>query len=114
MGFRKVGNLRLAMNRDRMDEYHQYAATANTIGVNVQFLSPAEIKKLWPLCTTADLVGGILHPDDGYIQPADVTQALARGECARRHHLSQHCCPGDRRLIFGQVAGKDLKWRHPL
>jgi dimethylglycine dehydrogenase len=83
VGLKQVGNLRLAMNQDRMDEYYQYAATARTIGIDVQFLTPAEIKKLWPLCSTDGLVGGILHPDDGYIQPADLTQALAKGARAR-------------------------------
>ncbi|MFQ6005318.1 MAG: FAD-dependent oxidoreductase [Woeseia sp.] len=83
VGFKQVGNLRLAMNDDRMDEYYQYAATARTIGVNVEFLTPAEIKKLWPLCNIDGLVGGIFHPDDGYIQPADLTQALAKGARAR-------------------------------
>ena len=83
VGFSKVGNLRLAMNQDRMDEYYQYAATARTIGVNVEFLNPAEIKKLWPMCDTDGLVGALHHPDDGYIQPADLTQALARGARAR-------------------------------
>ena len=79
VGFSQVGNLRLAMNQDRMDEYYQYAATARTIGIDVQFLTPGEIKKLWPLCNIEGLVGGIFHPDDGYIQPADLTQALAKG-----------------------------------
>lgn len=83
VGFSQVGNLRLAMNQDRMDEYCQYAATARTIGINVQFLSPDEIRKLWPLCNIDGLVGGIFHPDDGYIQPADLTQALAKGARAR-------------------------------
>lgn len=83
VGFSKVGNLRLAMNRDRMDEYHQYAATARTIGINVEFLTPDEVRKLWPLCETDGLVGAIYHPDDGYIQPADLTQALAKGARAR-------------------------------
>ena len=83
VGFAQVGNLRLAMNRDRMDEYYQYAATAKTIGVDVQFLTPEEIKKLWPMCNIDGLVGGIIHPDDGYIQPADLTQALAKGARAR-------------------------------
>lgn len=83
VGFSRVGNLRLAMNDDRMDEYYQYAATAKTIGVDVRFLTPAEIGELWPLCDTDGLVGGILHPEDGYIQPADLTQALARGARAR-------------------------------
>jgi dimethylglycine dehydrogenase len=83
VGFHQVGNLRLAMNDDRMDEYYQYAATARTIGVNVQFLTAAEIHKLWPLCNPDGLVGGIFHPDDGYIQPADLTQAFAKGARAR-------------------------------
>ena len=83
VGFKKVGNLRLAMNDDRMDEYYQYAATARTIGIDVRFLTPDEIGKLWPLCNTEGLVGGIFHPEDGYIQPADLTQALAKGARAR-------------------------------
>ncbi len=83
VGFARVGNLRLAMNDDRMDEYYQYAATARTIGIDVQFLTPEEIGKLWPLCNIDGLVGGIFHPEDGYIQPADLTQALAKGARAR-------------------------------
>ena len=83
VGFAKVGNLRLAMNDDRMDEYYQYAATAKTIGIDVRFLTPDEILKLWPMCNIDGLVGGIFHPDDGYIQPADLTQALAKGARGR-------------------------------
>ncbi len=83
VGFARVGNIRLAMNQDRMDEYHQYAATAKTIGVDVRFLTPDDILELWPLCNIDGLVGGIVHPDDGYIQPADLTQALAKGARAR-------------------------------
>ncbi|MDH4110291.1 MAG: FAD-dependent oxidoreductase [Gammaproteobacteria bacterium] len=90
VGFRRVGNLRLAMNSDRMDEYYQYAATARTIGINVRFLEPADIRKLWPLCNTDGLVGGIYHPDDGYIQPADLTQALAKGARARGATIYRH------------------------
>lgn len=79
VGMKACGNLRLAMSQDRMDEYLQYAATAKTIGIDVQFLTPEEVKELWPLCVTDGLVGAIYHPEDGYIQPADLTQALAKG-----------------------------------
>ena len=82
VGLRLVGNIRLAMNRDRMDEYRQYAGVARTIGVDVEFLTPGEIKEIWPLCNIDGLVGAIRHPGDGYVQPADLTQALATG--ARR------------------------------
>ncbi|MDP6691308.1 MAG: FAD-dependent oxidoreductase, partial [Alphaproteobacteria bacterium] len=79
VGFSQVSNIRLAMNRDRMDEYHQYAGVAETIGVEVKFLTPGEVQEIWPLCTIDGLVGAIQHPGDGYIQPADVTQAMATG-----------------------------------
>ncbi len=83
VGFSQVGNLRLAMNHERMDEYFQYAATAKTIGIDVKFLTPDEVKAIWPLCEIDNLVGAILHPEDGYIQPADLTQAMAKGARAR-------------------------------
>ena len=83
VGFSQVGNLRLAMNDDRMDEYYQYAATAKTIGIDVKFLTPKQVEEIWPLCKTENLVGAIYHPEDGYIQPADLTQAMAKGARAR-------------------------------
>ena len=79
VGFSVVSNIRLASTKDRMDEYHQYAGVAKTIGVDVKFLTPQQVKEIWPLCHTDDLVGAIQHPEDGYIQPADLTQALATG-----------------------------------
>ncbi|MFP6727972.1 MAG: FAD-dependent oxidoreductase [Alphaproteobacteria bacterium] len=79
VGLSQVSNIRLATNWDRMDEYHQYAGVARTIGIEVNFLKPEEIKELWPLCNIDGLVGAIQHPGDGYIQPADLTQALAIG-----------------------------------
>jgi dimethylglycine dehydrogenase len=62
-----------------MDEYYQYAGVAKTIGVEVKFLTPEQVKDIWPLCNTDGLIGAIQHPEDGYIQPADLTQALAKG-----------------------------------
>ena len=79
VGFRQVSNIRLAENQDRMDEYRQYAGVAETIGVKVNFLTPEEVQKVRPLCSTEGLVGAIQHPEDGYIQPNDLTQALAKG-----------------------------------
>ncbi len=79
VGFSVVSNIRLATTQDRMDEYHQYAGVAQTIGVNVKFLTPEQVKEIWPLCNIDGLVGAIQHPEDGYIQPADLTQALAKG-----------------------------------
>ncbi len=79
IGLRQVSNIRLARTQDRMDEYRFYAGVAETIGVEVNFLTPGEVKEIWPLCETDGLIGAIQHPRDGYIQPADLTQALATG-----------------------------------
>lgn len=78
-GFRKVTNVRLARTRTRWDEYMYYAGVARTIGVEVNILAPEDIRRLWPYVNVDGLLGAIQHPEDGYIQPADLTQALARG-----------------------------------
>jgi len=78
-GFSVVGNLRMAQTKARMDEYMLYASTAETVGVPFEWLTPAQMKERWPLLNTEDLEGAIYHPTDGYINPADVTQAMAKG-----------------------------------
>ncbi len=85
-GFSVVGNLRMAQTDERMDEYMLYATTAETVGIPFEWLTPSEIKSRWPLIQTDDLKGAIYHPTDGYINPADVTQAMAKG--ARQHGAS--------------------------
>jgi dimethylglycine dehydrogenase len=82
-GFAVVGNLRMAQTAARMDEYRLYSTTAETVGIEHQFLTPRQIKDRWPLVRTEDLVGALFHPQDGYINPADVTQGMAKG--ARQH-----------------------------
>ena len=89
VGFRVAGNLRLARTRARMDEYLKYCGTANTIGVPFRVVSAAEVKELWPLCNVDDLVGALYHPDDGYINPADLTMALAKGARANGATIRQ-------------------------
>jgi dimethylglycine dehydrogenase len=82
-GFSICGNLRMAQTKARMDEYALYGATAETVGIPYEWMTPAQIKDRWPLIRTEDLEGAIYHPTDGYINPADVTMAMAKG--ARQH-----------------------------
>jgi len=82
-GFSICGNLRMAQTDARMDEYMLYSSVAETAGVYHEFLTPAQMKERWPLLRTDDLKGALFHPQDGYINPADVTQAMAKG--ARQH-----------------------------
>ncbi|WP_306117797.1 MULTISPECIES: FAD-dependent oxidoreductase [unclassified Roseitalea] len=79
VGFSRCSNIRLAQTPDRWDEYMYYKGIAETLGIEVEVLTPDQVKAIWPLCETDGLIGAIRHPDDGYIQPADLTQALAKG-----------------------------------
>jgi dimethylglycine dehydrogenase len=85
-GFYVVGNLRMAQTDARMDEYMLYSSVAETADVYHEFLTPKEIRDRWPLLRTEDLKGALFHPQDGYINPADVTQAMAKG--ARQHGVT--------------------------
>jgi dimethylglycine dehydrogenase len=78
-GFSNVSNIRLAKTKDRWDEFMYYAGVAETLGIPVKILTPQELKEIWPLCNTDGLLGAIQHPEDGYIQPADLTQSMAKG-----------------------------------
>lgn len=105
-GFRKVSNVRLARSQDRWDEYEYYMGVAETIGINVKKITPEEIKELWPYVNTDGLLGGIQHPDDGYIQPADLTQALAKAARDRGGKIHRNTTvtaierlPGDKWLV---------------
>jgi len=90
VSFRQTGNLRLATNQDRMDEYKKYVGTANTLGVPFELITPSEVKKLWPLAEVDDLVGALYHPTDGHVAPVDVTQALAKGARNRGGTIHLH------------------------
>ncbi len=80
VGFHNCGSLRLASDQDRLDEYRWYAGSAATHGVEAHILDPQEVRRLWPLIENGDrILGGLYHPQDGHIAPADVTQALAKG-----------------------------------
>ena len=104
VGFSVVSNIRLANCQDRMDEYKYYAGVGSTVGVNVNFLTPDEVKEIWPLCNIEGLLGAIQHPDDGYIQPADLTQALCKGARNRGAEIYEHT------LVTAIDQQKDNSW----
>ncbi len=108
-GFSVVGNLRMAQTRDRMDEFHLYSSTAETVGIEHEFLTPDQIKSRWPLIRTDDLQGALYHPTDGYINPADVTMAMAKGarqrgvDIVRKRQVDSYDWAGDHWIVRGRV-----------
>ena len=77
-GWKMNGGLRLACNQNRWTEVKRQATTARSFGLDMQLLTPAEAQELWPLMTIDDVIGAAFLPTDGQVNPADITQALAR------------------------------------
>jgi 4-methylaminobutanoate oxidase (formaldehyde-forming) len=82
-GWKMTGCLRLATNQDRWTEFRRLATTAKSFGMEMHLVSPEEVKRMWPLMETSDLVGASWLPTDGQANPADITNSLAKG--ARMH-----------------------------
>jgi 4-methylaminobutanoate oxidase (formaldehyde-forming) len=78
-GFRPVGYLEVASNAERVEGLRRQADFARGYGIDVEQISPAEVKKLWPLMYTDDLLAGFFNPLDGRANPVDTTMALAKG-----------------------------------
>ena len=82
-GWKMTGCLRLATSADRWTEFRRLATTARSFGMDMHLLSPAEVKAIWPLMDSSDLIGASWLPTDGQASPSDITQSLAKG--ARMH-----------------------------
>ena len=81
-GWHEVGSLRLASSEERMEELRRQAGWAKTFGLPLELVSPAEAQELFPPMTTDGVLGAAYLPTDGYIDPSQLTLALAEG--ARR------------------------------
>jgi glycine cleavage system aminomethyltransferase T/glycine/D-amino acid oxidase-like deaminating enzyme len=81
-GWREVGSLRLASSPERMEEISRQAGWAKTFGLPLELVSPAEAQALFPPLTTDGVLGAAYLPTDGYVDPSQLTFALAEG--ARR------------------------------
>ncbi len=81
-GWREVGSLRLASSKERMEEIARQAGWAKTFGLPLELVSPAEAQRLFPPMSTDGVLGAAFLPTDGYIDPSQLTFALAEG--ARR------------------------------
>src|SRR6185503_3175072 len=78
-GLKAVGFIEVATDRDRLEEYRRVSAFNRLCGVDVLEISPGEVKELFPLARTDDILAGFYVKDDGRVNPVDVTMSLARG-----------------------------------
>jgi 4-methylaminobutanoate oxidase (formaldehyde-forming) len=78
-GFEPVGYLELATDKEWLEGLRRVAGYARTYGHTVEEISPSQVKKLWPLFETDDILAGFYCPDDGRTNPVDTTLSLAKG-----------------------------------
>ncbi len=78
-GFKAVGFIEIAADRDRLEEYRRVSAFNRHCGIDVQELSAAQVQDLFPLARTDDILAGFYVAGDGRANPVDITMSLARG-----------------------------------
>ena len=104
-GWKMNGGLRLACNDERWTEVRRQATTARSFGLDMQLLSPQEAQDLWPLMDIGDVVGAAFLPTDGQANPADITQALAKGARAKGAKLVENTPVTEILAEKGQIIG---------
>ncbi|MCW2755066.1 MAG: dependent oxidoreductase, partial [Marmoricola sp.] len=78
-GYCNVGGLVLARTPERMVQLARTAANGDAYGLETELIDPARAQELWPPMQVDDLLGALWLPGDGKVNPADLTQSLARG-----------------------------------
>ncbi len=79
MNYHVTGSIRLAHSKERMQEFEHVASMARAQGLGMEMQTVAELKDRYPFLETHDLVGGLWDALDGDIDPAQLTQAMAKG-----------------------------------
>jgi dimethylglycine dehydrogenase len=79
MNYHVTGAVRLAHNKERMQEFERVAGMARHQGLEMDICTPEELREFNPFMETHDLAGGLWDKLDGDIDPAQLTQALAKG-----------------------------------
>lgn len=75
----ETGSLRLACSPERVMELRRLATMAKSFGLPMDIISAERAQELFPLMSTTDVLAAAFLPTDGYIDPASVTMAIARG-----------------------------------
>ncbi len=91
INYHLTGSIRLAHTRDRVDEFRHVVSQARAQHIEFELLTASEIKSRHPLLELDDIRLGLWDPKDGDIDPAQLTQALAKGARDRGATVYRHC-----------------------
>ena len=87
-GWVECGGIRLASSEERLEELRRQAGWAKTFGLPLELISADEARELFPLMSTEGVLGAAWLPTDGYLDPSQLTFALA--ERARAGGVAVH------------------------
>ncbi len=104
-GWREVGSLRLASSPERMEEIARQSGWAKTFGLPLELISAAEAQELFPPMSIEGVLGAAYLPTDGYIDPSQLTLALAEGARRRGGEVQTHTRLQSITVRNGRVAG---------
>jgi dimethylglycine dehydrogenase len=97
-GFHKCGSVRIAENRDRLDQFRHLEAQAKHLDMPFEIIGPNEVRSLLPFMGLEGVLAGAYTPADGYTDPSSTTNALARGARDMGAVIHRHTpCTGMRR-----------------
>ncbi len=91
MNYHVTGSIRLAHSKERMQEFERAVSMGRYQGMDLHMMTNAEMKEAYPFMETHDLEGGMWDPDDGDIDPAQLTQALAKGAREMGARIERFC-----------------------
>tara|TARA_R110002049_G_scaffold44333_5_gene129993 strand:- start:44417 stop:46864 length:2448 start_codon:yes stop_codon:yes gene_type:complete len=91
MNYHVTGSVRLAHGKNRMMEFERACSMGNYQGLNLEMMDLAMIREKYPFIETHDLAGGLYDPNDGDIDPAQLTQALAKGARDMGARIERFC-----------------------
>jgi dimethylglycine dehydrogenase len=79
INYHVTGSIRLAHTQDRVDEFRHVVSQARAQGIEFDMMTQADIRARHPFIGTEGILAGLYDPHDGDIDPAQLTQALAKG-----------------------------------
>ncbi len=104
-GWKQCGSINVATTPDRLIELKRAAAQAHAFGVETEVIGAEEAGRYWPEMRTDDIAGAAWIPGDGKANPADLTQALARGARNRGVTIREGVAVTDVVLEKGRAVG---------
>lgn len=91
MNYHVTGSVRLGHTTERLREFQRVVGMGRYQGMDLNILSPGEIRGIYPFLESHDLTGALHDPYDGDIDPAQLTQALAKGARAMGARIERFC-----------------------